>query len=1028
IIKFDEPTTVNTAGPNPVSVTLGNFGNNTITSANIAWSINDVPQTTYAWSGSLAFANEEDSVLLGTPVMPWGVNHLKAWSELPNGTTDMLVYNDTAWKTIISCDGGMKGTYSIGATGDFADFAEAVLYATSCGIDSVVVFEVQNGVYAETVNIPALPGASATNTVTFISESGNAADVVLQPTLLPADYAVVRFDHTSDVAWKNMTIDATTQTYARGFVLDNINSNITIDGNVINLPNVSSSSTSVVGVYDGDFTDTNIVVTNNIINDGAVSVYFYGDGSTSLQPGTIISNNTMNSYSYRGIVAYYHLAPVISGNYIYMDNNAYTTVSGMYLSYCDDGLQLTNNKINIEVPVDGYGIYMSSCDALATVHGLVANNFIAFKGDGSTTSSVIYSSSNTYLDIVYNSVNLYDTDPDSRAIYVTSGSSNTLKNNILAATGGSMAAYFSSTTSITESDYNNLYTSGTVLGYYSGDKADLAAWQTASSKDANSISTDPLFISNTDLHVYLATMNAAATPIATVTTDIDGELRDATTPDIGADEFTPLNVNLGITEVLKPINDFCKTSEQDTVKIRIFNFGATTATSFTVGYKLNGTIVSSQTWTGSLLMGTAVEYEFATLFTPQTGWNNLEAFVSITGDGDLTNDTAAFIYKGIPEENVPFADDFETNDHWGANIVSNGWEFGVPAATVINSAYSPDMAWKTNLDGTYDYSQTLVLYSPVFSFIHAYNAQLSFWHWYDTDAADGGYIQYTANGGTTWNNLGVQNDPSGTNWAPESVNTAYGWSGNSGGWVQSSIDLSFLNFNPFETQFRFIFYSNTVGTNGDGWAIDNFEIVIPQADIDAGVVEIVAPSGTLTPGVQETITVKITNYGTNTLTSIPVVASVNTGQPPISATWTGSLASGDTTTFTFPGSYTPVNVSDFEFCAYTDISNDYIAYNDTTCVTLYTNVGLGENNVSAISLNPNPADDFTALEFEAATSDNAVLTITSAEGKLIRETVISINAGTNNYTIETADLAPGLYHWTLRSNSSNGEGKLIINR
>lgn len=1028
IIKFDEPTTVNTAGPNPVSVTLGNFGNNTITSANIAWSINDVPQTTYAWSGSLAFANEEDSVLLGTPVMPWGVNHLKAWSELPNGTTDMLVYNDTAWKTIISCDGGMKGTYSIGATGDFADFAEAVLYATSCGIDSVVVFEVQNGVYAETVNIPALPGASATNTVTFISESGNAADVVLQPTLLPADYAVVRFDHTSDVAWKNMTIDATTQTYARGFVLDNINSNITIDGNVINLPNVSSSSTSVVGVYDGDFTDTNIVVTNNIINDGAVSVYFYGDGSTSLQPGTIISNNTMNSYSYRGIVAYYHLAPVISGNYIYMDNNAYTTVSGMYLSYCDDGLQLTNNKINIEVPVDGYGIYLSSSDGLATAHGLIANNFIAFKGDGSTTSSVIYSSSNTYLDIVYNSVNLYDTDPDSRAIYVTSGSSNTLKNNILAATGGAMAAYFSSTTSITESDYNNLYTSGSVLGYYSGSKADLAAWQTASSKDANSISSDPLFISNSDLHVYLATMNAAATPIAGITTDIDGEVRNATTPDIGADEFTPLNVNIGVTNILKPVNDFCATTDQDTVKIRIFNFGATTANSFTVGYKLNGTVVSSQTWTGTLLMGTAVDYEFATLFTPQAGWNNLEAFVSIAGDGDLTNDTAAFIYKGIPEVSVPYADDFETNDYWGANIVNNGWEFGVPAGTVIDSAYSPDLAWKTNLDGTHDNNQTLVLYSPVFSFIHAYNAQLSFWHWIDTDAGDGGYVQYTSNGGTTWNNLGVQNDPTGTNWAPDAVNTAYGWSGHSGGWVQSSIDLSFLNFNPFETQFRFIFYSNAVGTNGDGWAIDNFEIVIPQADIDAGVIEIVSPAGTLTPGVQETITVKITNYGTNTLTSIPVVASVNTGQPPISATWTGSLASGDTTTFTFPGSYTPVNVSDFEFCAYTDISNDYIAYNDTTCVTLYTNVGLGENNVSALSLNPNPADDFTALEFEAATSDNAVLTITSAEGKLIRETVISINAGTNNYTIETADLAPGLYHWTLRSNSSNGEGKLIINR
>ncbi|MPM12559.1 hypothetical protein SDC9_58912 [bioreactor metagenome] len=852
--------------------------------------------------------------------------------------------------------------------------------------------------------------------------------MTIRPATLPAANAAVDFNNARYTSWENMTIDASAFTTAYGISINNVCRDITINGNVINMPDVSTGTTNVTGIYDNSLLDTNLVVTNNTINDGSYGMYIRGTGTGDLQSGTIISDNVVEGFSYYGINAYYLKVPVISGNYLHTESNVYSTLYGIYAGYCDDGLQVTDNQIYLLAAQNGYGLELYYNDGLALSPSIVANNFVSMKGDGSSTSYAVYHYSNTYMNFVFNSVDLSDTYASSRAFYVSGGSNNILKNNILSASGGAFATYFSSTTSITESDYNDLYTTGSVLGYYSGNQADLTAWQTASSKDANSISSDPMFMANDDLHVFMPTLNAAATPISGITTDIDGDLRDATTPDIGADEFTPMNINLGIIQLLKPVNDFCKTSESDTVAVRIFNYGATTATSFTVTYEQNGVVAGTENWTGSLVSGAGTDVEFASTFTPQAGWNNIKIYVSIAGDGDNTNDTVSIFYKGIPEEAVPYSDDFETNDFWGSNITADGWELGVPAGAVINSAYSPDLAWKTNIDGTYANNQTIVLYTPVFSFIHAYNAQLSFWHWYDTDASDGGYIQYTANGGTTWNNLGTLNDPTGTNWAPSNVSTGYGWSGNSGGWVYSSIDLSFLNFNPFETQFRFIFYSNSIGTNGDGWAIDNFEIIIPQADIDAGVVEIVSPAGMLTPGVQEPITVKITNYGTNTLTSIPVVAKANTGQPPITATWTGTLASGDTTTFTFPTNYTPVSVSDFSFCSYTDIATDFIAYNDTTCVDLQTNVGIEDNNLTAISLNPNPADDYTMLEFEAGTTDNAVLTITTNEGKRVRETIVNISAGMNNIRIETADLAPGLYHWNLRSNSSNGEGKLIITR
>jgi trimeric autotransporter adhesin len=79
----------------------------------------------------------------------------------------------------------------------------------------------------------------------------------------------------------------------------------------------------------------------------------------------------------------------------------------------------------------------------------------------------------------------------------------------------------------------------------SGALLTLANWQTASSQDLNSISITPTFVSNTDPHILLVAGNLAVsdlgTPLASVSTDIDADVRSTTTPDIGADEFTILS-------------------------------------------------------------------------------------------------------------------------------------------------------------------------------------------------------------------------------------------------------------------------------------------------------------------------------------------------------------------------------------------------------------------------------------------------------------------------------------------------------
>ena len=99
-----------------------------------------------------------------------------------------------------------------------------------------------------------------------------------------------------------------------------------------------------------------------------------------------------------------------------------------------------------------------------------------------------------------------------------------------------------------DSNYNAFYSTGANDGgFRSGslttaagtDYATLAAWQAAVADDANSVEIDPQFSApTTDLHLTAASpVRGLGTPLASVTTDYDGQLRNPSAPDMGADEY-----------------------------------------------------------------------------------------------------------------------------------------------------------------------------------------------------------------------------------------------------------------------------------------------------------------------------------------------------------------------------------------------------------------------------------------------------------------------------------------------------------
>ncbi|MEI2739394.1 MAG: Ig-like domain-containing protein [Chitinophagaceae bacterium] len=123
-----------------------------------------------------------------------------------------------------------------------------------------------------------------------------------------------------------------------------------------------------------------------------------------------------------------------------------------------------------------------------------------------------------------------------------------MKNNIMINKQANDSAYIirASPSNIggTAMNYNNYFVMGgatTKFGIYNSvDVLSLATWQATTGKDANSLNTDPVFVSATNLHIApgASTLDGAGTPITGITDDFDNETRNTTIPDIGADEFT----------------------------------------------------------------------------------------------------------------------------------------------------------------------------------------------------------------------------------------------------------------------------------------------------------------------------------------------------------------------------------------------------------------------------------------------------------------------------------------------------------
>lgn len=732
ISSIDSPVSPMIPGMNSIYLHLNNFGLDTLFSAKINWKVDNSSVTTYNWSDTLLTGMSSDLLYMGNYNFSNGYHTIKAWSSSPNGLLDSNAVNDTFIKNVIACN-ALSGTYYIGPSRNIKSFSDAISAMTYCGISGPVTFLVDTGTYAEQLIIPEITGASSVNSIVFESISGNSSEVVISHPSSSAstDNYTLFLDGVDYVTFKNITIERTgTNTYGTVLNLSNGATNNNFLGNTFRGVNLTSTSTNLSVVYSSATAiDSNNYFYQNAIENGSYAINMDGTSST-MERGNRFTDNVIDNFYYYGIRTEYQTKLEIDGNDITANKTTpYSTNYGIYLYYCDSGFSVEGNNLTLSGTSTNYLTYIYYCDGDSLSRGLIANNFISTTG-GSGTNYGIYPYNSNYVDVFYNSVNInYGSVTGAKPIYPYASSSTgaygniRIMNNIFVNKAGGYAIDIAANAAVlgyvTLCDYNDLFTTGANVGHYNvTDATDLSAWQTASGFDANSISLDPGFKSETDLHLKRIGIDSMANPINGINVDIDGESRHASFPDIGADEYTPDSFDVSVVYIASIVQPACEGTYQ--VKARVRNTGYLDIDSVTVHWEVNGVGQTSYKFSNKIYSGFDTLLILGNYSFGYSQPYHIKAYPSGINygiDGDAANDTAwlsNIVFHEIPS--VPNV----TDDTICNGQISTLTASGSPGSYV----WYDSMTGGTQLD-TGAVFKTKPLYSNKTYYVEAVNVALS---------------------------------------------------------------------------------------------------------------------------------------------------------------------------------------------------------------------------------------------------------------------------------------------------------------
>jgi hypothetical protein len=465
-----------------------------------------------------------------------------------------------------------EGTYTIGNNGDFADLQSALDVLKSDGIQGNVILELVDGIYeTEEGNFFSLDGP--------IPGAGPEAGVIIRPAI--SRDIIIQGNGNYLIYFRNtsfVTLDGLSSNGTGSLTLNSICKDcwpaapIIFDCNsdyntVQNLTVINESYVTGWGICFGisnpfmgspDFN----VIQNNKIKKAGVAVLiqgYYSTGSFIRANGNIVRGNQIGT-PYDSLIAWgvqvqYSKNTIIDKNEI-QNINYYNMQNNPAINIFDSNDCIIRNNTVHNISGGGSlgtrGIVLSG--AIGGTNNMVYNNMIfdikGSKDNNCGKISGIQIKYQTNPKIYNNSVYLSGTCSNtskSAALWIDYICNNTdIRNNILVNMReeiyGAAQSLFVQSGSSFNSDNNDLCIkpnqSNCLVTSDDIRYKTLTEWQ-LTNNDLNSICELPLFASP-DLHLNLnfaTSLDNGGVPIAEVETDIDGQLRDLSSPDIGADEI-----------------------------------------------------------------------------------------------------------------------------------------------------------------------------------------------------------------------------------------------------------------------------------------------------------------------------------------------------------------------------------------------------------------------------------------------------------------------------------------------------------
>ena len=480
-----------------------------------------------------------------------------------------------------------SGTYSIGKNGYFLTIDSAFNKLSVDGITGPVTLELIDTLYtapaAETgflLNGP-IPGASAQSKVIFKPAANK--NVIIEGN---GKY-VLCFVNTSYFMLDGISLNGSATLKIHSYYNNQFSFNTCLDfiydsdNNVIqNITFISDDITRLGGGpglgSDNEFVPDSNLIQNNFIKKSGISIYistFYSDARAdgNIIRGNIVGSET-DSLNGWGIQVEKANNTIIENNIVKNVKRLgtrFNIIHGINSHWCN-GTIIRNNVI--------HNIYDSNskyCAAGILLSGGIGNNNIVYnnaiydiKSSSKQSTSCVAGIHLCYqfnTKIYYNSVYLFGTGNEanpagSAALYINMLCSDVeAKNNILINTrdespncASSIKGNSGSSTFI--SNYNDLYCTSNqynCLVNYCSRYVTLENWQ-HEGQDLNSITGIPHFKDQL-LHIddtIPTNIESQATYINGIDKDRDGDQRNITTPDIGADEFNGTAVGVKYVESL----------------------------------------------------------------------------------------------------------------------------------------------------------------------------------------------------------------------------------------------------------------------------------------------------------------------------------------------------------------------------------------------------------------------------------------------------------------------------------------------